>query len=103
MGRLTPREREVLGCLVDGNTNEMIGQRLGISPRTVELHRAQVMSRLNAGTLAELVQIAMGAGMTSSTSCAETRRISTQGSSGLRLRPRSAQIGAVVIRERGLT
>jgi len=75
--RLTPREREVLGCLVDGNTNKMIGQRLGISPRTVELHRAQVMSRLNASTLAELVQIAMTAGITSSTSPADTKRNST--------------------------
>lgn len=77
LGRLTPREREVLGCLVDGNTNKMIGQRLGISPRTVELHRAQVMSRLNASTLAELVQIAMAAGITSSTSSPETKRNST--------------------------
>jgi PAS domain S-box-containing protein len=77
LGRLTPREREVLGCLVDGNTNKIIGQRLGISPRTVELHRAQVMSRLNASTLAELVQIAMSAGITSSTSRTETKRNST--------------------------
>jgi len=63
LARLTAREREVLACLVDGNTNKMIGKRLGISPRTVELHRSQVMSKLNAATLAELVQIAIAAGI----------------------------------------
>jgi DNA-binding NarL/FixJ family response regulator len=61
--RLTPREREVLLHLVDGQTNKMIGQKLGISPRTVELHRAQVMNRLNASNLTELLQVALGAGV----------------------------------------
>lgn len=61
--RLTPREREVLVGLVDGGTNKSIAQTLGISPRTVELHRAQVMSRLNAGGLTELIQIALSAGL----------------------------------------
>jgi PAS domain S-box-containing protein len=65
--RLTPREREVLMGLVDGGTNKVIGQKLGISPRTVELHRAQVMSRLNAGSLTEVLQIALAAGITPST------------------------------------
>lgn len=63
VARLTPREREVLLHLVDGETNKMIGQALGISPRTVELHRAQVMKRLNATNLSELLQIALGAGI----------------------------------------
>ncbi|MDT8757763.1 PAS domain-containing protein [Sphingomonas psychrotolerans] len=62
--RLTPREREVLVGLVDGGTNKVIGQKLGISPRTVELHRAQVMNRLNASSLTELLQIALSAGIT---------------------------------------
>ena len=63
VGRLTPREREVLSHLVDGETNKMIGQQLGISPRTVELHRAHVMNRLNATNLTELLQVALAAGI----------------------------------------
>ena len=68
VARLTPREREVLVGLVNGGTNKSIGRDLGISPRTVELHRAQVMHRLNASNLTELLQIAIGAGMSPSTS-----------------------------------
>jgi FixJ family two-component response regulator len=60
---LAPREREVLDGLVSGGTNKMIGQKLGIRPRTVEMHRAQVMNRLNASSLSELVQIALAAGI----------------------------------------
>lgn len=63
VSRLTPREREVLLGLVDGGTNKSIARDLGISPRTVELHRAQVMSRLNAGSLTELIQLALAAGL----------------------------------------
>ena len=67
VARLTPREREVLIGLFEGGTNKTIAQKLGISPRTVELHRAQVMNRLNASSLTELLQIAMAAGMPTST------------------------------------
>jgi DNA-binding NarL/FixJ family response regulator len=63
VARLTPREREVLLGLVEGGTNKTIGQALGVSPRTVELHRAHVMDRLNADSLTELLQIAMTAGI----------------------------------------
>ena len=63
VARLTKREREVLVGLVDGGTNKVIGKKLGISPRTVELHRAQVMHRLNAASLPELVQLALAAGI----------------------------------------
>jgi FixJ family two-component response regulator len=63
LARLTPREREVLVGLVGGGTNKTIGQDLGISPRTVELHRAQVMNRLNASSLTELLQFAFAAGI----------------------------------------
>ncbi|WP_341209324.1 PAS domain S-box protein [uncultured Sphingomonas sp.] len=63
LARLTPREREVLMGLVEGGTNKSIAQKLGISPRTVELHRAQVMNRLNASNLTELLQIALAAGV----------------------------------------
>lgn len=63
VGRLTPREREVLDGLVEGGSNKAIGLRLGISPRTVELHRGQIMAKMNAGSLAELVQLATAAGL----------------------------------------
>ena len=63
VARLTSRERDVLLGLVEGGTNKAIGQTLGISPRTVELHRAHVMNRLDAGTLTELLQIAIAAGI----------------------------------------
>ncbi|WP_315760786.1 PAS domain-containing protein [Sphingomonas sp. Y38-1Y] len=63
IARLTTREREVLVGLVNGGTNKTIGQKLGISPRTVELHRSQVMSRLNASSLTELLQVALAAGV----------------------------------------
>jgi PAS domain S-box-containing protein len=63
LARLTARERQVLVGLVDGGTNKTIGQHLGISPRTVELHRAQVMNRLNAASLTDLLQAALAAGI----------------------------------------
>ncbi|USI73487.1 PAS domain S-box protein [Sphingomonas morindae] len=63
IARLTPRESEVLRGLVDGGTNKTIAQRLGISPRTVELHRAQLLHRLDAGSLTELLQLALAAGV----------------------------------------
>lgn len=63
MGRLSPREREVLTGLVEGGTNKMIALKLGISPRTIELHRSQIMAKVNATNLAELLQLAMEAGL----------------------------------------
>ena len=63
MARLSAREREVLNGLVDGGTNKSIALELGISPRTVELHRGQIMAKLDAATLAGLLQIAMTAGL----------------------------------------
>ncbi len=63
VARLTPREREVLDGLVKGGTNKSSATRLGISPRTVEIYRSQVMSRLDAGSLSELIQTAFAAGL----------------------------------------
>jgi PAS domain S-box-containing protein len=74
IGRLTSREREVLVGLIDGGTNKVIAQALGISPRTVELHRAQVMSKLGAGSLTELGQIALAAGLSPSKAGAKVRK-----------------------------
>lgn len=60
---LTEREREVLDGLVAGNANKVIGLDLGISPRTVEIYRANVMAKLQAGSLSELVRMALIAGL----------------------------------------
>jgi FixJ family two-component response regulator len=63
VARLTHREREVLVGLVEGGTKNSIGQKLGINPRTVELYRLQVMNRLDASSLTELLQSALAAGI----------------------------------------
>jgi len=60
---LTPREREVMEQLVVGRSNKAIGLELKISPRTVEIHRARVMEKLAIGSLAELVRLALAAGI----------------------------------------
>jgi PAS domain S-box-containing protein len=60
---LSVREREVLDGLLAGGTNKTIARDLGISPRTVEAHRARIMERLGAQNLPELVQIALAAGL----------------------------------------
>lgn len=78
VARLTPREREVLLGLVEGGTNKTIGKALGISPRTVELHRAQVMHRLDAGNLTELLQIALAAGIAPASGAARNPRTGLQ-------------------------
>ncbi len=58
---LTPREREVLGRLVEGRPNKVIAHELGISPRTVEIHRANMMEKLGCRSLAEAVRVAISA------------------------------------------
>jgi two-component system, LuxR family, response regulator FixJ len=52
---LTPREKEVMQCVVRGQANKVIAMDLGVSQRTVELHRARVMRKLRMRSLAELV------------------------------------------------
>lgn len=60
--RLTAREKEVLLGLVDGNTNKAIAEQLEISPRTVEIHRANVMEKMEASSLSTVLRIAFAAG-----------------------------------------
>jgi two-component system response regulator FixJ len=57
LARLTERERQVLEQLVIGNANKAIARALGISPRTVEIHRARVMEKMQAKSLADLVKM----------------------------------------------
>ena len=54
--QLSEREREVLGLIVEGLTNKEIGRALGLSPRTVETHRANVFAKLGVESLAQLVR-----------------------------------------------
>lgn len=56
---LTPREREVLKQILGGASNKESGRKLGISPRTIETHRARIMAKLGAKNAADLVRIAM--------------------------------------------
>jgi two-component system response regulator FixJ len=59
---LTPREREVLGRVIAGASNKEAGRTLGISPRTIEVHRARIMDKLGAKNTADLVRIVVGQG-----------------------------------------
>jgi two-component system response regulator FixJ len=54
--QLSPREREVLGLIVEGLTNKEIGRALTLSPRTVETHRAHLFDKLEAESLAQLIR-----------------------------------------------
>lgn len=57
--RLTAREREVMDLVVAGKSNKVIGYELGVSQRTIEIHRARVMEKMDARSLAELVRLHM--------------------------------------------
>lgn len=56
---LTPREREVMNLVVEGRSNKLIGGSLEMSERTVEIHRARVMEKMGARSLAQLVRMAL--------------------------------------------
>ncbi len=60
IARLTAREREVMVGIAQGHQNKVIANDLGISPRTVEIHRARVMTKLEVSSVADIVKIAIG-------------------------------------------
>lgn len=61
--RLTKREREVLAGVADGLSNRLIGERLAISPRTVEIHRANMLNKMGANHTSEAIRIAIEASL----------------------------------------
>lgn len=72
LGRLTPRERDVLGLLAEGLQHREIAERLQISPRTVEVYKARMMEKLQCRSLAEAVRI--GAAVLDAESSQESTR-----------------------------
>lgn len=63
LSKLSKREVEVLSLLVQGKQNKVVARELEISPRTVEVHRARIMQRLEATSFAELVRLAVMSGL----------------------------------------
>jgi len=57
---LSPREREIAALLVEGKTSKLIGKQIGLSPRTIEMHRANLMKKFAAATSSELVHRLLG-------------------------------------------
>ena len=57
LATLTPRESDVVFSLVDGSANKIVAYRLGLSPRTVEMHRANAFAKLGLRTVAELIRV----------------------------------------------
>ena len=64
IGHLTPREREVLDLVTKGKANKVIAGDLDVSQRTVEIHRARVMEKMGASSLAHLVRMVIEADRT---------------------------------------
>jgi two-component system response regulator FixJ len=66
LASLSQREQQVLQGLIDGQTNKEIARTFDLSPRTVEVYRAKLMTKMQAGSISELVRFAIKAGLSSS-------------------------------------
>jgi two-component system response regulator FixJ len=66
LASLSHREQQVLQGLIDGRTNKEIARSFDLSPRTVEVYRAKLMTKMQAGSISELVRFAMKAGLSAS-------------------------------------
>ena len=60
---LTARERQVLDLIMEGASNKVVASTLSISPRTVEIYRANVMSKMRADSLSELIRMTLSSGV----------------------------------------
>jgi two-component system, LuxR family, response regulator FixJ len=80
LASLSNREREVLEGLVAGHPNKTIAYDLGISPRTVEIYRANLMSKMEAGSLSDLVRMALVGGILDTRPSPGTNKSKTPGS-----------------------
>jgi two-component system response regulator FixJ len=63
LAKLTPREKEVMQYVVEGISNKQAAERLGVSSRTIEVHRSRIMLKMGANSLPELVRMAVTTGM----------------------------------------
>ena len=63
LSRLTPRERQVMQFIVSGMTSKQIAEQLGLSPRTIEVHRAHLMFKMGTKSLTQLVRWAVVCGL----------------------------------------
>ena len=85
---LTRREREVLEQFASGASNKEAGRQLGISPRTIEDHRANIMKKLGASNAADLIRIVLtAAARVLNSACSRRGRLSFQPSSAVRIIP----------------
>ena len=62
VNRLTPRERQVMSLAAEGLSNKAIARQLGISPKTVEIHRSHVMAKMEVTSSAALIRLVVQAG-----------------------------------------
>ncbi|WP_028218971.1 response regulator transcription factor [Paraburkholderia oxyphila] len=75
LNRLTPREREVMELVVSGRLNKQAAGDLGIAEKTIKIHRARVMEKIEANSLADLVRFADKAGVGAARSAPSGRRL----------------------------
>ena len=85
LGRLTPRERQVFALFVTGLLNKQIAGRLGTCERTIKVHRARIMKKMEAGSVAELVRMAVRLGPVVEGSDASTAGAKEEADSALML------------------